>query len=673
MLKLWKLGRNLLTLLVIEVFFSATSMAAEWFVAAGSNGNGTSTSPFGTIQAGLNAARAGDIVTVRPGTYAEALVTKFSGTSSARITVRSANGRGSVLITKASRLLTPNHAYNTFEGLIFDAQYAFADIISVGNGADFLVLRNCEVRRTTLDCIDIGNADGILIEGCLIHHALNSAGTTGRTDAHGIVAGVVHDLVIRNTEIHTFSGDAFQADPDREAPGWDRVTIEGCNFWLAPFAVAEAGFAAGTVPGENAVDTKTYDTGTRANLTIRNTRASGFGKGIIGNMAAFNLKENINAMLENVTVSNSQIAFRCRGPSSRPYGAWVTVKNAVVHGCEMGVRYEDNVETIKLWNCTFGAGNLKAFVSASAGSGCFDFKNFLMLGTLPSFAVGPSNLGVNSSVFVNAAAHDYHLVAGSSPVDKGITIAGLTTDRDGVSRPKGAAYDIGAYEYAAPAAADVTAPTLAVVPADYTYVIASPITLTGTASDTSGVQNVTVNTSATTTTDNYANWTSGSFALAAGTNAFTVVATDKAATPNSATKLVRIIYATGTFDGNKDGVPDVWQVQNFGPNFLTNPMSLGTADADGDGLSNWAEYRAGTSPLNQASSLRVTSQGFSGGNAWITWLSVPGKSYDVEYSTNLTTWTFGETIAGSTINATTTWTDTSSAGQTKKFYRIKVR
>ena len=93
-----------------------------------------------------------------------------------------------------------------------------------------------------------------LIDGSLIHHTLNAANV--RTDAHGIVAGAARRLTIRNTEIHTFSGDAFQIDPGRAAPGWGDIVVEGCRFWLQPLPAAVNGFAAGVVPGENAIDTK---------------------------------------------------------------------------------------------------------------------------------------------------------------------------------------------------------------------------------------------------------------------------------------------------------------------------------------------------------------------------------------------------------------------------------
>ena len=53
---------------------SSALQAKEWFVAPGGSGNGDSATPFGKIQQGLAAAQPGDIVTLRAGSYAEALL-----------------------------------------------------------------------------------------------------------------------------------------------------------------------------------------------------------------------------------------------------------------------------------------------------------------------------------------------------------------------------------------------------------------------------------------------------------------------------------------------------------------------------------------------------------------------------------------------------------------------
>jgi len=252
--------------LALGSLMSAPAYAAEWFVAPGGTGSGTSNAPFGRIQDALNVARPGDTVTLRPGAYNERIRTVRSGTAGQQIRLRGTGPRGPVLVTAPGRVLSVGHAYFVAEGLIIDGQYGVDDTVRVETSGHYFTLRDVEVRRSTRDLIDMGGPIGVSIDNCLIHHALNAAG--GRTDAHGIVAGAVRNLTVRNTEIHTFSGDGFQVDPARAAPGWNNVVIDGVRFWLAPLPAPANGFAAGVVPGENAIDTKASGALRRSNLTI---------------------------------------------------------------------------------------------------------------------------------------------------------------------------------------------------------------------------------------------------------------------------------------------------------------------------------------------------------------------------------------------------------------------
>jgi hypothetical protein len=425
----------------------ASAHADEWFVAPGGSGNGGSADPFGSVQDGLNAAQPGDVVIVREGVYTGTVETRRDGTSNAPITLRAEAG-ASVVIEGDRRALRVDHARLTVEGIVFDGKYGDRDTVDVNDGADHFVMRDCEVRRSGRDCIDMGSPTGVRIERCLIHHCLQwDSANNRRVDAHGIVGGAMHDLVIRDTEIHTFSGDAVQLDPGRDPPGWDAVLIQGCTFWLEPLPEDTNGYSAGTVPGENAIDTKTWADGPRSTMTITDTTAFGFRDGIISNMAAFNMKNKVDAIFDRVTVYDSEIAFRLRGPGEYG-GAHVTVQNAVVYDVDKAVRYEDDIESMEIFNCTFGADIGTFFQEVQADNAGVDVRNLAVLaGSLPSEAAHSSNLAMDATAFVDASRHDYHLLHDAPAVDHGTTIGTVTTDRDGIPRPQGDAYDTGAYEF----------------------------------------------------------------------------------------------------------------------------------------------------------------------------------------------------------------------------------
>ena len=397
-----------------------------------------------TLQSAIDAAQPGDRIDLPAGTFAEAVTTRSGGTAEAPITLRG-SAAGQTVLTNAGRVLTLQHPWWRIEGIAIDGQYGADDAVRISGGAQFTTLSGVEVRRAGRDCVDLSSgADDVTIESSTIHHCLNSA--DGRSDAHGIVAGAVRRLTIRSTEIHTFSGDAFQVDPGRSSRGWDEVTIQGSHFWLEPLPQAENGFPAGVTPGENGIDTKVYADGPRARLRVTDTIFHGFRDGLISNMAALNLKERVDATIDAVTVYDSEIAFRLRGPETT--GALVAITNSVVHDVATAFRYEDDIQGLRVWFSTIGASVARPFQRASSSASVLDVRNVLLLGSsLPSEAAHASNRAVAASVFQDATKHDYRLRAGASAIDTGVPIAGVTVDRYGVPRPYGQAPDAGAFEW----------------------------------------------------------------------------------------------------------------------------------------------------------------------------------------------------------------------------------
>ncbi len=88
-----------------------------------------------------------------------------------------------------------------------------------------------------------------------------------------------------------------------------------------------------------------------------------------------------------------------------------------------------------------------------------------------------------------------------------------------------------------------------------------------------------------------------------------------------------------------DAISDGWRLKHFGA--LSNILSNASADADGDGIANWAEFRAGTDPTDSTSGLQLRVPGLISGGPRLRWPTAVGKSYLLEVSPALgsTNWT----------------------------------
>jgi hypothetical protein len=121
-------------------------------------------------------------------------------------------------------------------------------------------------------------------------------------------------------------------------------------------------------------------------------------------------------------------------------------------------------------------------------------------------------------------------------------------------------------------------------------------------------------------------------------------------------------------DTNNNGMADGWERAYFGSASATHSS---TNDTDHDGMTDYAEFLAGTNPTNSLSVLHFLEPVVQNtGAVRFDWPTVPGRSYRVASSGNLTAWS----NATDWIRASgTIYSFTTNVNNGTRFYRLEVR
>jgi len=383
--------------------------------------SGSQAAPFRQIRKAISVEIPGDTVLVADGSYLGFDVDGMVGTPSAVFTIR-AQGSGAVVTATTDRSDNRDTIHVLFSSYVvldglrsFNANRAAVRI----DQADHVTVRNGVFGNNATWGIFTDFSDDLLLE----NNECYASGTQ-----HGIYVSNSGDRpVVRGNRVHDNAGCGIQLNADLSQGGDGLITgalIENNIAW-------NNGTAGGSAINLDGVQSSIV----RNNL-LYNNHASGIACFQIDGAAGPSGMQILNNTVDMASNGRWALLFK----SSTGVN---TVRNNILYNrntAHGGIVFGDSNDVAN----TDSDYNILDAVSPDDGGTRV---------TLAAWqAAGHETHSLSAtlvSLFVNPGM-DYHLLPTSPAVDHGTALANVPFDLEGHSRPAGAGFDIGCYEYVAP-------------------------------------------------------------------------------------------------------------------------------------------------------------------------------------------------------------------------------
>jgi PKD repeat protein len=436
------------SIIFITIVLAVSIYAGNVYYVDGVAGNdsnpGTQSLPWKTIQKAANTMVAGDKVIVKSGTYSERVSETTSGNSGNQIVYQVI--AGGTVTCKGFKI---SGSYVTVDGFKVDAD---DNDYSAGRGfhvsGNYVTVKNCFATECPCGGIwyDENSSHGYIYNNRCYHNGQNGIevwGSYHRVENNEIWESVQHhpqapfiggadaDGVRFHGDHHTFIGnwihepalmsDPYNTDPHIDcfqtfdssshgAPAASYCTFERnrCRQYLQGMSTFMIEGSQLYPPHHISIKNNIFEVGGGINVN-----SGGGGKG------------------HHIYVYNNTFI----GGMSTVVGSAIVISNAsdieIINN--ITVDYKSNHRNID--GCT----------NVILNHNCAYNTN----GSNPSGHPGPQSheLWAQDPKFVSLANRDFHLQSTSQCINSGATISVVTNDFDGVARPQGGLYDIGAYEY----------------------------------------------------------------------------------------------------------------------------------------------------------------------------------------------------------------------------------
>ena len=490
---------------------------------------------YSNLQDAVDAAVDEDVILMTNGTYA---LFDYAGVKvTNNLVIRPADPSATVVIrpkaatggyTGTRRLLTINAPRARIEGLTLAEAYASDNpAYSLVDSAGYALLlkagtvTNCVIT----DCKTIlGNHVVKVMGGVITRSEVRNTRVTGgsawnHTTTVYMVGGAMEGCVVSNNQARgrgtVFLDGAGVRLLDSRIVGNRLLPVEGGSC-AGGVTIYNGALAEGCTISGNWAETATVTSYTVAGGVFLNGGSATLRRSIVSdNTAVSGYAGGVYLISGGVRAENCLITGN-RSLSGACGGVYMSGASANLLNCTLFA----NVAEMRLTGhgLTMTAGTAKNLILYANGLGdaAFTGGNLVRTGGTVSYSCVTPALDANGSgnvegnpCFADAAAGDFRLLFGSPCRDTGETIAGLTNDLAGVTRPQGAAFDMGCHEAVPASGPDcaivIDSPAVGVAPltvdfsaladpgagiADYTWTVTDGVTtnsdtvLTGTWSHT---------------------------------------------------------------------------------------------------------------------------------------------------------------------------------------------